>query len=159
MALSVGENSYVSLEDANAYFEDRLDVDAWTSATDTLKEQALVTSTRMLDELTWSGVAVSETQPLAFPRSGSYFDPRLGMTVQLSADVATKRISIACYELAYHLLNNDGLTDEAGMVQEIRVGAIHLSKVRAPAKIPGTVNRVIQPMLANKGANVWWRAN
>lgn len=37
MALEKDVNSFVSLAEAEAYFENRLDVDAWTSATEPQK--------------------------------------------------------------------------------------------------------------------------
>lgn len=84
MALNKGINSYVTVAEGEAYFKDRLDSTGWSSADTTVKANALVTATSILDSLYWTGVAVSSTQPLAFPRAGSYFDPRLGTTVQLA---------------------------------------------------------------------------
>ena len=55
MALTKGINSYVNLEEANAYFADRIDVSAWTDASSTLKEQALVTASLYLNNFDWAG--------------------------------------------------------------------------------------------------------
>ncbi len=44
-----GYNSFVSLSDANAYFTDRLNADAWDGTTG--KEAALITAFRSLQEL------------------------------------------------------------------------------------------------------------
>lgn len=44
-----GYNSFVSLSDANAYFTDRLNADAWDGTTG--KEAALITAFRSLSEL------------------------------------------------------------------------------------------------------------
>ena len=159
MALVKNFNSFVSLAEAELYFADRLDVDAWTSANDTQKSQALVTATSMLDQLEWVGVAVSESQNLAFPRTGTYFDPRLGYEASMQSVSSYMRLSFATYELAYHLLNNDGLLDDAGEVEDLKVGNISLNKLSAPNKIPSIVMRNIRPMLANQGSKVWWRAN
>lgn len=158
MALTKGLNSYATLVEADAYFSDRLDVAAWTDANVTLKEQALVTATNVLDELTWTGVAVSDTQTLSFPRSGSYFDPRIGTQVTLDNTVP-QRIIRATYELAYHLLNNEGLLDDTGTVQDVQVSSISITKVNSPSLIPATVKRLIKPLLVNAGASTWWRAN
>jgi hypothetical protein len=67
MALVKGTNAYADVSDADSYFADRLDVAAWTSADSTMKAQALVTAAGILDQLPWTGTAVSENQALAFP--------------------------------------------------------------------------------------------
>lgn len=159
MALVKGVNSYATVEEADAYFADRLDVAAWTAASSTQKAQALVTATKMLDDIEWTGVAVSDSQTLAFPRSGTYFDPRLGMEISLSDVSVPSRIINATFELAYHLQNNDGLLDDTGLVKNISIGSISLNSVLAPSKIPGVVKTLIKPLQVNSGANLWWRAN
>jgi hypothetical protein len=159
MALTKGVNSYVDLVEANAYFVDRLDVAAWESASDADKSKALVTATSLLDSLVWTGVAVSEIQPLAFPREGSFFDPRLGFEVSFDTAGTPPRIVSATFELAYHLLNNDGLLDETGTVDSLSIGSISLTNVRGASWISPTVDRLIKPMRVNVSKNVWWRAN
>jgi hypothetical protein len=158
MALSKGINSYVDLPEAEAYFEDRLDAAAWTDGSEAQKLQSLVTATAILDLREWTGIAVSDSQPLAFPRKGSYFDPRIGKTVCLPADIPV-RVANATYELAYHLLNNDGLLDDTGGVTDLQLGTITLKEIKAPTTLPAHVYRTIRPMLCNSGTNLWWRAN
>jgi len=156
MALVKGENSYVDVAEADAYFDDRLDAAAWTDETDPLqKARALITATSMLDNLEWSGVAVSVDQTLAFPRNGSYFDPRLGSNANM--DPVPKRVEVATFELAYHLLNNDGLLDDTGLVNEIDAGPINLKDIIPANTIPQTVKRQINPLLNNSGAKTWYR--
>jgi len=156
MALSKNVNSYVTVDEANSYFADRLDVAAWEQASDTQKAQALVTATALLDNLTWDGFAVSDTQLLAFPRIISYFDPRLGR--QVNTDTTPTRILTATYELSYHLLNNDGLLDNTGLVENLQLGPINLTNIRNASVIPLHVKRIFQPLLINKGAFNVWRA-
>jgi hypothetical protein len=158
MALAKGINSYVTEAEADAYFLNRLDVDAWTAADSTMKEQALISATLMLEDIAWVGMAISETQDLAFPRSGSYFDPRVGALVYLSGEVPA-RVIRATKELAYHLLNNEGLQDETGGALDIKVGSIELSKVSTPSKLSSVVRDIIKPLRVNGGSNAWFRAN
>jgi hypothetical protein len=157
MALSKGTNSYVTVAEADTYFLDRIDVAAWTAADEPTKSQALVTATSMLDNLLWTGTAITATQPLAFPRSGEYFDPKIGTTI--SIEDVPKRVITATMELAYHLINNDNAQDETGKVESIEVGPIKLLHISAPSKIPSMVFRLVQPLLVNAGASSWWRAN
>lgn len=160
MALTKGTNSYVSLAEADSYFGDRLDVAAWLVATETQKNQALITATSILDTLEWTGIAVSDSQSLAFPRMGSYFDPRLGRDVTIQDSLfVTQRISTATFELAYHLLNNDGLLDNSGTVTDLQIGSIELKNVRRADRLPQVVKSFIKPLLVNRGSNAWWRAN
>jgi len=159
MALVKGTNSYVDLAEATVYFTDRLDVDAWDIAADLEKEKALATATAMLDNMNWTGYSVSDAQPLAFPRSGEYFDPRVGTDVILNTTEIPLRIAKATYELAYHLLNNDGLLDDTGSVDSLEVGSIVLTDIRPTELIPATVTALTAPLLRNRGAHLWWRAN
>lgn len=155
MALQKNVNSYVTVSEADSYFGDRLDVSAWTSADATKKAQALVTATALLDAQSWVGFAVSESQPLAFPRSGEYFDPRIGALITMEA--VPDRVLKANMELAYHLLNNSGILDDTGKVTTINVGQINLNTIRSPNLIPGTVSRLIKPLINTSTG--WWRAN
>jgi hypothetical protein len=158
MALTVGTNSYSTLVDADAYFNDRLDAAAWTEASDTSKEQALVTASQVLDGQTYTGYAESSSQAMSFPRIGSYGDPRLGIIVEL--DGVPARILRAQKELAYHLLNNDGLLDDTGAVESLKVGSsIDLKQVTSANLLPSVVRNLIKPLLVNKGSKTWWRAN
>lgn len=158
MALVKGTNSYATVAEADAYFADRLDVSAWTSATPDMKAQALVTATQVLDGQNWVGTAVSDTQKLSFPRNGVYFDPRLGYDATLTSEVPS-RVVTACYELAHHLLNNDGLLDDTGDLESLSVASVSITFKTNPGLIPGNVKRLIKPLLSNSGANHWWRAN
>ena len=159
MALSKGINSYATVAEADTYFEDRLDASGWTSADATQKAQALVTATATLDELNWIGIAISDSQALAFPRNGEYFDPRKGTVVTLSSTTVPSRIITATFELAFHLLSNDNVLDDTGTVTNLVVGSISLTDIRKPSKTPPQVKRIIKPLLLNGGSNTWWRAN
>jgi hypothetical protein len=158
MALVKNVNAYSDVADANLYFADRLDVAAWESATVLQKEQALITATSMLDNLNWIGQIISSSQVLAFPREAAYFDPRTGTDVLLGEDVP-ERIIKGGLELAYHLLNNDGLLDDVGQVNDIEVGSIKLSNIRRASTLPTIVRTYINPLLIRAGARSWWRAN
>lgn len=158
MALVKGTNAYVTVAEAEVYFADRIDVAAWTDAQDAQKAQAIVTATAMLDGLVWGGRVVSESQALAFPRVGSYHDPKLGYCT-VFPDGVPLRVLNATFELAYHLLNNDGLLDDSGTVDSLSLGSVNLSKIRVANKIPRSVRNQINPLLVNSGRNPWWRAN
>jgi hypothetical protein len=158
MALIKGLNSYVTVAESDSYFANRIDVAAWEVASDVQKEQARVTATTILETVLWCGVVVDDSQALAFPRNGYYFDPRLGKQVSLSDLGTPNRVLQACMETAYHLLNNDGLMDETGTVLDMQVSGVSMTKIRNPSKMPGIARTLIQPLLSSNARN-WWRAN
>jgi hypothetical protein len=159
MALIKGTNSYATTFEADAYFSDRVDNSAWVNAASQSKDQALVTATSLLDDLSWTGSAISTTQPLAFPRAGFYFDPRIGISVNLDQSTVPDRVVRATKELALHLLNNPGLLSDTGSVINLSAGSIRLDTIRTPSLIPLSVKQVIKPLLVNAGQNSWWRNN
>lgn len=68
VTLTVGTNAYISLEDAVTYFNERLHVDVWDSATEDNKSRSLIMATRHIDRLHLSGRKKDYSQALAFPR-------------------------------------------------------------------------------------------
>jgi hypothetical protein len=157
MALAKGVNSHAAVQEADDYFADRLDCSEWTDADSTRQAQALVTATSILDAQRWTGIAISVDQTLAFPRSGYYFDPRLGVMVAMNP--TPNRIILATFELALHLLKNEGLQDDTGTVKGLGLSSINLNGLVSPSLLPAAVSRLIQPILLNRGSNSWWRAN
>lgn len=73
------DNSYVTIDEAFAYFETRLDASAWDAATQRRRAQALIAATRDIEALRFKGELADITfdtatpsrraQALAFPRS------------------------------------------------------------------------------------------
>ncbi len=157
MALAAGTNSYVTLVEANAYFADRLDVAAWDEAADPLKEQALVTAAGVLETYTWIGTIKEPGQAMAWPRAGQYFDPRAGYLITL--DGVPQRVKTAQMELAHHFLQNDGVLDNSGSVESVKVGPIEVKGIRVASASSATAYAHLSPLLATQGKSLWWRAN
>jgi hypothetical protein len=66
-------NTYISLASANTYFESRLNVTNWTSASDDEKNRSLAMATRMLDDLyNFQGCKLTAAAALRWPRSNVY---------------------------------------------------------------------------------------
>lgn len=61
---------YITVNDAQAYFDDRLNSDAWDDATDDDKLKALKTATRLINNLRFIGKKAVPGQENEFPRSG-----------------------------------------------------------------------------------------
>lgn len=64
----VGGNIYGTVLGADTYFNQRLNSDAWTAATNSEKVASLVEATRLIDRLNYRGNKTSSTQYLEFPR-------------------------------------------------------------------------------------------
>ena len=60
--------AYVTTEEAEAYFANRLHADVWTEAGDAEKTAALTMATRAIDRLQLKGRKADPDQALAFPR-------------------------------------------------------------------------------------------
>lgn len=68
VTLEVGTNTYISLEDAAAYFNERLYCDAWEAASNDNQARALIMATNHVDRLALVGRKKSCAQALQFPR-------------------------------------------------------------------------------------------
>lgn len=109
MALVVGQNSYVSVAEADAFFLDLFiinpEVKTWGDATNADKEKALITATRRMDALPLVGRKADPVQALEFPRAfltaegvrQGWEDPEPGVYVETGVLPNVKR---ACMEEA-----------------------------------------------------------
>ncbi len=165
MALVLGTNTYVTMVEADAYFDTRIDAGAWINADDDDQESALVTATLLLDENQFIGVAVSSTQSLAWPRKDAlYFDPKLGMEKSVTTETYPKQVKVATFEMALHLLTNENLLDNKTQTFErIKVGSIEIEDstkdvLKIPV-LPLRIKKLLSPLLVNGSGKQWWRAN
>jgi hypothetical protein len=154
MALVKGTNSYLTVEEADAYLQERVNSAAWFTATESLKETALITSTRIVDCYSFLGTAIGDD--LAFPRDGMYFEPKLGKYVSLEA--VPKRILQATSELAFYLIVNPTSQEAKSSVESLEVDVIKLINIKTPSSVPNGFYSLLQPLLV-KGSDSWWRAN
>ena len=168
MALTLNTNSYVETDDADEYFETRIDSANWFDANDEIKEQALVTATTLIDDRAWIGYAVSSSQALAWPRKNAiYVDNRLGQQVTIADNVVPSQVKVAVYEQALHLLNNeDLLAGKTQTFESISVGSISVSDsnndVTKTSITPAIITRPLKDLLVRGRQGVggtWWRAN
>jgi len=90
--------AYDTYINADTYFENRLHVLAWNEASSTNKTIALAEASARIDRLRFSGIKVSTTQDLEFPR---YYGDEADGTEEIPDD-----IKIACFELAFSLLDD-----------------------------------------------------
>jgi len=182
MALVLGINSYATVDEADLYFESRIDVATWESADDTLKEQALVSATKYLDTLAYTGYVTDSDQSLSWPRTGSIYSPQRGRDIQFKKDytwtelsstnfttnlynlaLEIRLIKTATIEQAYHYINNDGILDNTGgLPDRVEVGSITIDGLHGNSETPARsrmVTNLIKPLLINGGSSQWFRSN
>ena len=68
MSITVGENSYIDIEEADEYFTGRLHAESWGETDNSTKEAALKQATRAIDRQPIRGRKSNKDQTLAFPR-------------------------------------------------------------------------------------------
>lgn len=72
MTLVLFENSFVTLEEAEAYFDERFDSDAWTNPDskpdDAVKEKLLITASKKINSFDFVGSPLEVGQKMSFPR-------------------------------------------------------------------------------------------
>lgn len=167
MALNKGNNSFVTITEADLYFDMRLNSELWFSSNNEDKvEKALVTATGILNNLVWGGYATpSTTYPLSWPRDITYFDSKFGDYVDLEDDrddtsegTIPDDIKTATYELAYYLLQNmttiETNANGSNKVKDLTVGAIKLvfdtnSGVEDFKTLPTSVYKIVSKYLGN----------
>lgn len=157
-------NAYLTLVEAQAYFDTRLPVAGWDDADD--QSVLLIMATRILDALArpfrilvpeqggvpayyqtrrqWTGLPATTTQKLAWPRIGMYSSN----AVLIDSDVIPTELKDAVAELAGQLGIADRTLDNDVIIQGItslRAGPISLSFKNniIPQVIPDSVYNLI----------------
>ena len=136
-------NAYLTRAEANAYFESRLYVTAWSGATDANKDIAIAWATRLLDRsIDWRGYITSQQQALRWPRAYA-FDAD---GVMILSNVIPPKVKEATAELAIWLLRADR-TAETGRegIKSFSVGKIsfEFDKLDTAPTIPDAVYQLI----------------
>ena len=134
-------NSYVTLTEANDYFDTSPDSSTWTNKTDDQKNRALISATRWIDSFVFYGDRCDDGQALKFPRNNYQVDG-----VELACSTIPINIKYAQYELARALANDseamtgNGGTD--GNIEEVKLGDIQV-KYNIQSQGTGSVNNVL----------------
>lgn len=120
-------NSYVTLAEANTYFEGVLNISDWVDATEDQQNRSLAQATARIDQEDFYGTIVSADQALEFPRTG------LGNINGRPADnIIPKNIKTATYDLALYMLGTNMKQkgdDNTGLKEySVKVGTIEETK-------------------------------
>lgn len=143
-------NSYVTTQEASAYFADRGHGEAW----DNIENPAafLISATNQIDWfMDFKGSKVETTQPLEWPRQDVLVDDEYLSTTEIP-----KALKHAVFELALASIDEDKLqeSDMAGL-QEVKVGSLKIvSNMVGPwqkqkRQIPKVVYIILSKLIHN----------
>ncbi len=137
---SASANSYVTLAEADAYFETVPSSTQWDNKQDDKKNRALISATRWIDTLHFYGDRCDTSQALNWPRNNYHVD-----RVELVCTAIPNEIKYATFELANALANDTdaitGNTGDKGLYEEVELGDLKV-KYNTASQATGTVNNV-----------------
>lgn len=70
------DDAYISVNTADTYFANQLNVSDWTGAVTGDKEKALIMATKAIEQLNFIGVKTDSSQTFEFPRGGDTSIPQ-----------------------------------------------------------------------------------
>lgn len=134
-------NSYVTLAEADAYFETVPSSTQWDNKQDDKKNRALIAATRWIDSFVFYGDRCDHGQALKFPRNNYQVDD-----VELACSAIPNNIKYAQYELARALANDtDAMTGNVGTngnIAEAKLGDLAV-KYNVASQGTGSVNNIM----------------
>ena len=134
-------NSYVTLTEANSYFETVPDSTTWDNKTVDQKNRSLIAATRWIDSFVYYGYRCDDGQALKFPRNNYQVDG-----VELACSTIPVNIKYAQYELARALANDtDAMTGNVGTngnISEAKLGDLAV-KYNTASQGTGSVNNIL----------------
>jgi hypothetical protein len=137
-------NAYVSLADADDYYEIDTGFDAtWVLYTDAVKEERIAWASRVLDQKTdWEGSRVATTQSMRWPRCGVV--DRDGEAIERTE--IPQPVQDATLELLKYMVNNN-LTTGADIerLRRVTVDVIELEyqEDTSQTSIPTIINHIL----------------
>ena len=136
MAVVEGTNSYISEDDADTYFSNRLHSESWTGDN---TETALIQACSIMEtRVFWKGSKTSTSQTLQWPRTGLkdlYNDA-------IDTDEIPDLVKNVQCELALYLLENNPYLTQAG-IKQINFSGLKINTIPKQESIPG---KVFQPI-------------
>jgi len=153
-AKATNANSYVTLAEAETYFEGRLAVTNWDAETDDNKNRALRMATDELDKYEYQGIRTTQAQRLQWPR----YEATDHDGWNYDQDTVPRPIKEATYELA--LMLTDGTynvePNQLDQFERVKVGSLDITPRGSyqAAPLPDTIRRLIAHVLLSGGGRL-----
>lgn len=152
---STSANSYVTVAQADTYFDERLNATPWTGASTDDKERALIMATRRLDQEKFQGIKVAESQALDWPRYWATDDDG----EEYESNEIPQPIKDATCELALRLLVDKGKSKDTladtGLeeFETAKIGPMDVTRDKAyeAGQLPKNVARLIDHIMVTAG--------
>lgn len=140
-------NTYISLANAEIYFESRANKAVWSGASDDDKNIALVDAARQMDMMfDWFGSRATEDQGLRFPRF-SIYDPDGWM---YDSNEIPSELKDAQCEIALGVLAEDRTDDPDGIgIKRVKAGSVEVEF--DSTKVKTTIPPIVLSMLRHLG--------
>jgi hypothetical protein len=153
---TITANSYVTEEEAEAYFAERSHSSKWSVVAE--KEPFLITCSRMLDwNLTFLGVKTSDVQSMQFPRSGILF----ASGNEYPSDIIPNEVKFAVFELILSFLSSDRTSDSSlAGIDQVKAGPLFVKATPGgygstkPTVIPDHVRRILIDFISSSSISV-----
>jgi hypothetical protein len=153
---SIMANSYVTEDEADDYFADRMHSALWDSVTN--KEAFLVSNSRILDwQLKFSGYKTSDIQSMQFPRTGIVL--RSGYVVP--SDTIPSEVKFAVFELTLASISRDRTADSSlAGIEQVKAGPLFIKASLGgyasshPKVIPDHVRNILSEYIMSSGIGV-----
>lgn len=105
---SASANSYLTVAGADVIANTMVGTLSWSSASSDNKGRALISATNGLETMSWIGARATETQALAWPRTGAACGDK-----DYDDDEIPREVELATFDLANALLDNPTLLRSA----------------------------------------------
>lgn len=140
---AANSNSYVTVVEADAYFGDSFGKGLWATASQTDREALIITASRMLDQyILWIGEKTSEDQGMEWPRKGTKY----------ADDIIPSKVKYATYELAYYILENNGVSFANQSIESVKVGPVAVEFL--PNSVDAGIPSFIENLIADLGSSI-----
>ena len=138
-------NCYVSLDEAEDYFIDRMHSSNWTSLGDDVKEQLLVTASRQIDwNIRFDGYKSDVLQSMEFPRTGIV----LPDGSDLDETIIPIRLKHAVFEMALMSIKKDRtLESSLAGISSAKVSVLQVTA--SPGGVKSTDPKIIPKAIRN----------
>jgi len=146
-------NSYCTLQEADAYNNVQLSAETWQNADSVQKEAAIRQATLQLDHYAaWQGKRSSQTQALAWPRTGVLFWDSEAL---IPADSIPQWLKDATAEMARTLLANPGGDEALAGISRVRLDDVSIDLTSAsPLPLFSSLVQVLIAPYVGSGAGL-----